>query len=309
MTIMNNYIIYKYTSPSGKIYIGQTCLGIRKRAGVNGEKYLRKNKDGNFNQPLIANAILKYGWDNFTKEILFKNLSQEEANEKEIEMIEYYKSSDRRYGYNIRSGGESYSEKDRKRMSESIKAKWEDPNSGFNNMTPYWKDKKLSREAVDKMVASRKETLKNFTEEEYIEYCRKQQIHKINQYDLDGNFIKQWLSLYELEQAGFNKHNIQAVCTRRKTSRGYTVSTYKNFQWRYSDDCEDIKPYSRPKKYSNCKQFRKIARVDNDSNIIKEYESIVSASRDLNISEASIQSVCVGRSKNTKDGYIFKYLN
>lgn len=30
------YIVYKYTSPSGKVYIGQTYKSLQERAGLNG---------------------------------------------------------------------------------------------------------------------------------------------------------------------------------------------------------------------------------------------------------------------------------
>lgn len=97
------YIIYKYTSPSGGVYIGQTHNTIEERAGKGGYYYMVLNKKtGKFLQPAIGNAILKYGWDNFQKEILFENLSSEEADEKEKELISIYSSG---ISYNTNSGG------------------------------------------------------------------------------------------------------------------------------------------------------------------------------------------------------------
>lgn len=69
---------------------------------------------------LFYNAIQKYGFDNFKHEILFDKLTQEEANEKEIELIREYRSNERAFGYNLQDGGcnGSPTEETRKKMSE-----------------------------------------------------------------------------------------------------------------------------------------------------------------------------------------------
>lgn len=90
------YKIYKYTSPSGKMYIGQTCNSLNIRA-ANGEGYKEC--------PKFYQAIQKYGWLNFTSEILVDNLTQDEANQLEEYYINYYNTTDDNYGYNIAKGG------------------------------------------------------------------------------------------------------------------------------------------------------------------------------------------------------------
>ena len=50
-------------------------------------------------------AINKYGWENFEPKILKDNLTRNEANEFEKEMIAKYKTTDPKYGYNISKGG------------------------------------------------------------------------------------------------------------------------------------------------------------------------------------------------------------
>lgn len=57
-------------------------------------------------QNLVWNAIQKYGWKNVKHEILYTNLTKEEASKIEIEMISKYKSNDSNYGYNLTAGGE-----------------------------------------------------------------------------------------------------------------------------------------------------------------------------------------------------------
>lgn len=111
----NKYIVYKHTCPNGKVYIGITGTTLETRCGCGGCNY-RKNT-------LFNRAIKKYGWDNIRHEILFTGLTKEQAEQKEIELIEEYKSANPEYGYNISSGGESgnagvvASKETRKKMS------------------------------------------------------------------------------------------------------------------------------------------------------------------------------------------------
>lgn len=115
------YCVYKHTSPSGKVYIGVTCQNPEDR-WKNGFGYLNKNKDGKYTQPSIARAIVKYGWKNFSHEILFNDLTKKEAAIKEMELIKKFKSDDREFGYNIEHGGnsmEKFSDETKKKISES----------------------------------------------------------------------------------------------------------------------------------------------------------------------------------------------
>lgn len=84
-----SYIIYDHISPSGKHYIGQTCRKAEERWGANGGRYMAKNAKGQYVHSLFANAILKYGWDNFKHEILFHNCSKELADTLEKAFIKY----------------------------------------------------------------------------------------------------------------------------------------------------------------------------------------------------------------------------
>lgn len=103
-----------HTSPSNKRYIGITGQKPKRRWREDGYGY----KDNLY----FWKAIQKYGWDNFKHEILFEGLSKEEAEQKEIELISYYKSNYKDFGYNLSSGGESgsngykYNEEQREHM-------------------------------------------------------------------------------------------------------------------------------------------------------------------------------------------------
>lgn len=54
----------------------------------------------------MTRAIEKYGWDNIDHEIIESELTKEEAEAKERELIAKYKSNVPEHGYNITSGGE-----------------------------------------------------------------------------------------------------------------------------------------------------------------------------------------------------------
>lgn len=114
---MVNYKVYKHTSPNGKVYIGITCQKLSRRF-MNGKGYKQC--------PRMANAIKKYGWNNFKHEVLFDGLTKAEAEEIEIELIKKYKSNDSKYGYNIENGGNTsgtHSEETKQKISEANKGR------------------------------------------------------------------------------------------------------------------------------------------------------------------------------------------
>lgn len=97
MIMSNTYSVYKHTNKiNGKVYIGITVNEPEVRWGKDG---------GGYSRQLFGKAIRKYGWENFEHEILFENLSQKEAFEKEIELISLYDSTNSEKGYNISKGG------------------------------------------------------------------------------------------------------------------------------------------------------------------------------------------------------------
>ena len=89
-----DYVVYKHTSPNGKSYIGITN-NVKKRWEQKGEKYKGCTK--------FYNAIKKYGWDNFTHEILEENISKGYAFNREKYYIEKFDTI--KNGYNISKGG------------------------------------------------------------------------------------------------------------------------------------------------------------------------------------------------------------
>ena len=92
------FLVYCHTNNiNEKKYIGITCQEPNQR--------FRNGKGYKTNQHFFS-AIKKYGWDNFSHEILFENLTKDEAMKKEIYLISKYNTRDPSFGYNITPGGE-----------------------------------------------------------------------------------------------------------------------------------------------------------------------------------------------------------
>lgn len=100
---MKKFIVYEHLFPNGKRYFGITS----KMPNARWEGGTGYNKE---HQPVMYNAIRKYGWDNIQHIVLFEGSSFDEACSKEKELIARYRTNCCRYGndygYNMTDGGE-----------------------------------------------------------------------------------------------------------------------------------------------------------------------------------------------------------
>lgn len=184
------YCVYKHTAPNGKVYIGITRQDPNKRW---------KNGEGYNECPRFYNAILKYGWNNFKHEILFEGLTQEQAEQKEIELIKQYNSTDENFGYNLANGGNTtkgyqHTKETKEKYSKLHKGKhpWNYGKMGYT--VPNARGKKRSAEARKKMSENRPK-------------------NAVQQFDLNGNLIATYVSQIEAErQTGVSNVNISACC-------------------------------------------------------------------------------------------------
>lgn len=92
-------IVYKATSPSGKVYIGLTTQKLSYRQKCHKHLALKTKKKNKF-----YSAIRKYGYDNIKWEIIYTTNNHKELLKKEQEFIKLYNSQIN--GYNITNGGE-----------------------------------------------------------------------------------------------------------------------------------------------------------------------------------------------------------
>lgn len=232
---MVNYKVYKHTSPSGKVYIGITCQELRKRF-MNGKGYKQC--------PRMANAIKRYGWDNFKHEILFEGLTKEEAEKKEIELIQKYKSNDKRFGYNIENGGNTSGT-----HSEETKRKISQGNLG----------KVVSEESIQKMREAHKGKqmgeLNPFYGRKHTEECKNQhsEFMKGNQYNKGNHHSDEFkkrksIQMHEKYKDGGNPrckriihyddfgNIIKIYPSLREVAREFNHSTATIYKWVHSTD-------------------------------------------------------------------------
>ena len=222
---MKVFIVYMHENKTNhKKYIGITCQKASQRwRGGKGYKigYFKK-------------AIDKYGWDNFEHKILYENLSKEEACLKEIELIKKYKTMNSKYGYNLCEGGNTtvgyhHTLISKEKMSKSRKGKYVGDKNPMYGKHPIWYGRHLSEEHKRKISESKKGK-RNI---HIMKLCK-----KIDQYKLDGNYIKTWDSIAEIERTTQIKGtHISRVCRgKRKTTGGY--------KWKYHvEEAVDVKKY------------------------------------------------------------------
>ena len=103
-------IIYKITSPSGKVYVGQTIRSFQTR--------IRQHKSKTSTCTILKNAIQKYG-DQMIYEIIEEDVPQEHLDEREIYWIKELNSLVPN-GYNCNTGGQFY------KVTQEIKDKMRD---------------------------------------------------------------------------------------------------------------------------------------------------------------------------------------
>ena len=88
------YYVYVHTCPDGKRYVGQTS---------NSPEIRWKEGFGYRTQTTFFTAIVKFGWLNIKHEII-KVGSREEMFELERSLIERYRTTDPKFGYNVSKG-------------------------------------------------------------------------------------------------------------------------------------------------------------------------------------------------------------
>ncbi len=208
------WIVYSHTCPNGKIYIGITSKSFSQRCRPHGNGYLRKIK-GRYVQSLFARHILKYGWENIQHVILYENLSETEAKEKEKELIKLYKTAGK--SLNLTDGGDgclgvSF------HHSDEAKRKIREHHRRGN-----------SPEIIAKIKATM--TGQKYSEERKFN-CRlghKHEMMPVLQYDLSGNFISEYECIMDAARAtGVKSGNISNCCKGKYKQSGGFIWVLKN---------------------------------------------------------------------------------
>lgn len=271
----HKYCVYKHTTPNNKVYIGITRQKPKRRWG-NGKNYA--------SNIYFTNAINKYGWENIKHDILYMGLTKEEAEQKEIEMIAFYKSDERNHGYNIDKGGNATgktSEETRRKLSishigqkghiVSDEQREQYRISSANN----WKNDKIKNKIMSKLIEN----------------------HGIKVECIETGKVYNTLTEAQRE-TGANRHYIPICCDdQTKTSNGLHWRYYKN------NKINDTTKYRK----NNVVNKRKIRQYSLNGKFIKEYESIMSASRETNINISKISRNLKNKGLS-KSEYLWKYV-
>lgn len=313
---LKEYKVYVHVNKiNGKPYVGVTKQATKRR-WQNGKGYSTQKK--------FYNAIKKYGWSNFIHVTIESELTHDEACELEQYYIEQYNSI--KNGYNTTVGGDGCKGTGKKvyqytldmklvnvfnsktQLKELLKIKsvttidnWckaDKPQNGY-----YWKceedvpvDEKVDME-LNKIdlnylkfnpygEQNRKRTV------EKIDRQREACFKKINQYKLDGTYIKTWDSIIEAKDY-YNNTSIQVALKKK----GNTASGY---QWRYDDgNHNNIES-------TTIRRERKVLQMDLDGKTINMYNSLKEAQNTTGINFKMIWKVCNGVGQST-GGYKWAY--
>lgn len=151
--------------------------------------------------------------------------------------------------------------------------------------------------SVSKHTIFRNITEYNFKKDKsnWIDQLSTKEKMTINQYTLDGVFIKKWVGLKSIQdELGLNWAIILNCCKGMSNkSQGYI--------WRFDGD--DI---HRP--IISDKSKLPVLQIDSHGKIVNEFKSIKKASEFTSVSRSSIGYCCRGKLKSA-GGYIWKYKN
>lgn len=252
-------IIYKYTSPSGKSYIGQTVKENKRKAQHKRSAF--KEYDSAYNTP-FHKAIRKYGWDSFKYEVLYTIINdneefiREELNKREVYYIGKYNTFEK--GYNCTIGGASnkperpgsninrkLSEERKKKLNDSVRKKvWQfDLDGNFIAEFESCADASKSfgpqdnASAISQCCNNRKGYVKGYQWRWPGEYPGKYISPKrhspkvpkgkdnpnskaVIEIDIEGNVLKRWDSLMDLvREENFNSGTICKYIKKQKMYR------------------------------------------------------------------------------------------
>lgn len=115
------------------------------------------------------------------------------------------------------------------------------------------------------------------------------------QLTLDGKLIKIWDSLADIRRdSEYNVPNIELTC------RGINSHSY-GYLWVFKKDYDENKEY----KWKPSKVYRQVVLLDRSNNVIKEFPSVIQASREMHVDRKTVRDACNNVWDNPK--YNFKY--
>jgi len=115
----------------------------------------------------------------------------------------------------------------------------------------------------------------------------------VNQYDLVGNFIKEWKSAAEIERIlGFKAENISAVCLGK-------AKTSNKFIWRFVGvKLSEIEIINSKIKL---REKKKVAKYLLTGELIEVFNSLADAAKNVDCPQYQISKVCTGVQKTCRN--------
>lgn len=253
MVKKNTYrgIIYKYTFPNGKVYIGQTINPRKRKAD-----HLREGSGSR--NIAFWRAYKKYGTVEYEEIEQVEDVSQEalceRLNDLEQKYIAEYKSDNGRYGYNLTSGGKVcvVNEEGRQHMSDA---------------------------RTDKIP--------------------------VLQYDLDGNFVKEYISIIDAAKAiGAHAGSVWSCCLGIASGkRAKKAQIVKGFTFRFKSDYPDIHSHIDLSITTNKKS---VLQFTLSGIFVKEWNSIIEVQETLGYKESGVRQCCYGKYRQS-NGFMWRF--
>ena len=265
-----------------KRYVGQTVNTILHRW----RDHVDEAYEGNKSNSLLHRAIIKYGASSFSIEQL-EECQDKDLNEKEKYYIKEYDTYyTHNKGYNMSYGGEGNT----KYSDEEILYLW---NQGYRNC-------EIARllGATQNTIGLRiKALVGNKAAQARRAMCTKV---SVIQYDLYGNYIRDWDSVSSAEkELKLAAGSVSRCCNKQRTNSG-------NFLWKKSDDDTPVEELML--NYAKSMKCCAVDLIDDYDNIIKTYESGKSAELDLGIARGRVSEVCNNKyGRKTANGYKFQW--
>lgn len=227
------------------VYIHTNKINGKKYIGITKQKPERRWQNGHgYENTYFGNAIKKYGWDNFTHEVILSQLPKDIACNIECALIAQFKTTNRVYGYNISEGGETCdANKGRTGLDHPNhkRVKMIDPVSMnvlciYNSQTDAAKIMGINRKGITKACQGILKTYKGYIWE-YADIDYKKPKHNgvgnyehtklqkpIYMIDTDGTIYRFESVKQAAEITGINKNNISRYLTgirKDTTKRGW----------------------------------------------------------------------------------------
>lgn len=281
--------IYKITNKiNNKIYIGETTTTLVKRWRDHTRESF--NNGHGYNYPIHA-AIRKYGLENFNFEKI-EECDDEARFSREHYYIMFYNSLTPN-GYNILACGTGSV----KVPIEAIIESWDEGLSTKEIGIKLGINRQTVSEHLKANGISLEEIMKRHGEQ-----TQKRCSMPVLQYDLNGNFIKEWPSTVSVNEFGYSQTMVSSVCRMEQI-------TANGFIWKYKQDNTPIEKWvERVKNKKTAGRPKKpIKQLDINHQLINTFDSAAEAAHALKLDDKS--NICAAARQGRKAyGFYWEYI-